>query len=101
MSGKKTWINFRGWSIPGMEYSEPTRFVASAWGWKKMTALAREGPCELRIAKNCAGMAWDLHHMEGRGLGGGKRDDRKVIPGCRPCHEVEEEKRRQGERVQN
>lgn len=27
-----------------------------------------------------------LHHLEGRGLGGGKRDDRKVALLCNSCH---------------
>lgn len=31
----------------------------------------------------------DRHHPLGRGLGGGKRDDRKTVVICKPCHRKE------------
>ena len=49
-----------------------------------------------REAKELGIWLADAHHVDGRGIGGGKRDDRlsEIRIYCRPCHLAEEERRR-------
>lgn len=35
---------------------------------------------------------WELHHVDGRGLGGGRRDDSRVIGLCSQCHQRQDKK---------
>lgn len=91
MSGIGGLMLFYGEEIPGTWHGE--RFVATSYGWKKMTALIKGKDCGLSY-KGCCHYATELHHPGGRGMNGSKRDDRKVIPVDRHCHDIEEEKRR-------
>lgn len=92
MSGISGYWQFRGWNIPGTWFDGGARWVATAYGWRKMNSLVKGDMCEL--TGGCWRRVDDLHHPGGRGIGGGKRDDRTVIPCCRPCHAMAEEKRR-------
>src|SRR5438270_6610828 len=78
-----------GTEIPGRWYQNPERFVATEYGWRKLTEWARgnmqqcarfeetrlhyERPPKVRTVRYFH-LGHEFHHKHGRG--GGKRDDR-------------------------
>lgn len=75
------------------------RWVATHYGWEKIKALVKAA-ANSRCEQCHAFEQWgDTHHIYGRG--GGKRDDRPVLPDgrknleylCRECHGTTEIKR--------
>lgn len=76
------------------------RWVATHYGWEKIKALVKAN-VNSRCERCHAFEQWgDTHHIHGRG--GGKRDDRPVLPNgtknleylCRECHGTAKIKRR-------
>lgn len=65
------------------------RVVLSQWFYRKAKRAAweRQGhccaKCEIEIPALEDG---HFHHPDGRGMGGGKRDDRTAVVVCIPCH---------------
>lgn len=72
MRDKRPYILPDGTSIPGVWHERPTRFIATAYGWRKLTtwAAVQLFSCD-RGERPHLGSEW--HHRHGRG--GGKRDD--------------------------
>ena len=91
------------YGLPGRRLDDPTavdgtRFIATRSSWLKITKLLRE------TVDNCCEQCGkydehgDCHHVYGRKIGGGTRDDRPVVFYgdvlirmilylCRKCHE--------------
>ena len=65
-----------GTEIPGHWYERPQRFVATEYGWKKLTEWAngKMEPCARVTKWSNWHFGSEFHHKHGRG--GGKRDDR-------------------------
>ena len=106
MSGIKGECVIRGVAVPGTWYSVSgtRRFVASKYGWNKLreVSIALGISCELQLSEGCkyrARVMDEYHHTgpHGRGMNGSKRDDRAVVPACRACHQIAEERRRKGQ----
>jgi hypothetical protein len=92
MKGK--WQNVPGKWVDDSTAIDGKRFVASARGVQILRfrmSQERQGRCEL-----CQHMGTDRHHVYGRGIGGGKTEDRPVVNGvkfvlwvCRKCHDLQ------------
>lgn len=91
---KGRWQNIPGEWINDQTAIDGRRFVASPHGVRLLRFRMPQdvrGCCEL-----CGGLGTDRHHVYGRGLGGGKTEDRPVVNGvkfvqwlCRKCHDVQ------------
>lgn len=91
MRVKRPYILPDGTEIPGHWYQNPERFVATEYGWRKLTEWAAQSIiwC-IRPQDGRPGIVhWgdEFHHKHGRG--GGKRDDRleSLEWLCRAHHE--------------
>ena len=96
MSKIEHWDGIPGRWIDDSTALDGRRFVASDYGFNKLRARLRtlaQYRCEL-CGRYCP--RGDLHHVYGRGLSGGKREDRWKVGTerflkylCRICHEVQ------------
>jgi hypothetical protein len=73
--------------IPGHWYKSPERFVATEYGWRKLTAWAAQNIVWCQSGKVPRHFGGELHHQHGRGAG--KRNDQfpEIVWLCRYCHE--------------
>jgi hypothetical protein len=96
---KNSWQGIPGYWYDDAASPDGKRWIATREGWKRIQEKVRglaSGRCELRTSANCIGvsLSLDIHHRLGRGMGGGKREDRIFVVGvrilkacCRPCHD--------------
>jgi hypothetical protein len=75
MKDRRPYLLPDGTSIPGHWLDRPERFVATPYGWKKLTmwAAVQLFSCDRGDRPH---LGCEFHHRHGRGFGGGKRDDR-------------------------
>jgi hypothetical protein len=65
-----------GTEIPGHWHERPQRFVATEYGWRKLTSWAQQNlaACARWVTMHGFHFGCEFHHKYGRGAG--KRDDR-------------------------
>jgi len=103
MRRKEPYILPDGTSIPGVWYENPTRFVSTDYGWKRLREWGSKNIlwCAKAVRYQMhIGREW--HHIYGGGAGGARRDDRIEVDGkpnlswlCREHHNEMPIKRRE------